>query len=257
MMLHRMKYLLKIPLLAISVACNRSAQEIKMIVLQSPIPWTFSFQPPPPSLSTRLKTTPCISSTPPTPPQLHTLQTFAASSSDVSSPWQQSVFRGVSVGGPRHPILITGTLSQAGEKTPPGNYTVRDANFRYCCWSAQEDVEVRPQAPQRAPAFRLPSKFLPSCPGKEWSERNLIGCLSCKFLMPKGTGYKKLCWSSVFHFVTSGKTFWRCTTYNLSLLQWYTSYYNKYKYFCFWRCVCISVSDMNINISPFYTFQRR
>lgn len=47
MMLHRMKYLLKIPLLAISVACNRSAQEIKMIVLQSPIPLSLSSQTPP------------------------------------------------------------------------------------------------------------------------------------------------------------------------------------------------------------------
>lgn len=46
MMLHRMKYLLKIPLLAISVACNHSAQEIKMIVLQSPTPLALSSQPP-------------------------------------------------------------------------------------------------------------------------------------------------------------------------------------------------------------------
>lgn len=47
MMLHRMKYLLKIPLLAISVACNRSAQEIKMIVPQSPIPLTLPTHTPP------------------------------------------------------------------------------------------------------------------------------------------------------------------------------------------------------------------
>lgn len=40
MMLRRMKYLLKIPLLAISMACNRSTQEIKMIVLQCPNPLT-------------------------------------------------------------------------------------------------------------------------------------------------------------------------------------------------------------------------
>lgn len=54
MMLHRMKYLLKIPLLAISVACNRSAQEIKMIVLQSPQRSLFS----------RHSTTPLHPSTP-------------------------------------------------------------------------------------------------------------------------------------------------------------------------------------------------
>lgn len=77
MMLHRMKYLLKIPLLAISVACNRSAQEIKMIVLQSPIP--LACPPPHP----QLKTTLCKASAPSRP--LQTLQTFAASSSDVLS----------------------------------------------------------------------------------------------------------------------------------------------------------------------------
>lgn len=53
MMLCRMKYLLKIPLLAISMACNRSAQEIKMIVPQSPVPLSPSSQTPlPPFLQT-------------------------------------------------------------------------------------------------------------------------------------------------------------------------------------------------------------
>lgn len=83
MMLHRMKYLLKIPLLAISVACNRSAQEIKMIVLQSPIPLALSSQPPSPDI---VENNPPVQPQLPSPSLLQTLQTFAAFSSDVFSP---------------------------------------------------------------------------------------------------------------------------------------------------------------------------
>ena len=88
MMLHRMKYLLKIPLLAISVACNRSAQEIKMIVPQSPIPLTLPTHTPP---SHTVENNPLHSPDSRDAPPLHSLllpslQTFAASSSDVFSP---------------------------------------------------------------------------------------------------------------------------------------------------------------------------
>lgn len=91
-----------------------------------------------------------------------------------------------------------------------------DANFRCCCWSAQEDVEVRPQAPQRVPVFRLRSKFLPSCPGQERSERKPYYWMPVSQVhslpMPKGTGYNKLCRSfPSFTYITSWKTFWRCT----------------------------------------------
>lgn len=71
MMPRRMKYLLKIPLLAISMACNRSAQEIKMIVPQSPV--LLLSKPP-----TQLKPTPCTAYSllstqhPPHPPTIIT-----------------------------------------------------------------------------------------------------------------------------------------------------------------------------------------
>lgn len=49
MMLRWMKYLLKIPLLAISMACNRSAHEIKMIAASRPTTASAASPRPPPT----------------------------------------------------------------------------------------------------------------------------------------------------------------------------------------------------------------
>lgn len=49
MMLRWMKYLLKIPLLAISMACNRSAREIKMIAASRPTTASAASPRPPPT----------------------------------------------------------------------------------------------------------------------------------------------------------------------------------------------------------------
>lgn len=85
-----MKYLLKIPLLAISMACNRSAQEIKMIVPQSPIP-----------LSPSSQTTPCATSLRANPPPPSTHPSPAAITANICSlfPWHLLSMTTLALGG--------------------------------------------------------------------------------------------------------------------------------------------------------------
>lgn len=125
MMLHRMKYLLKIPLLAISMACNRSAQEIKMIVPQSPSP-----------LLPSSEATPCTSLVLQTP-------VSAAITANICSlfPWHHLSMTTVARGGYGVCVYVCWGVamvwgwsnlnyrhSKAGENTPPDNYAVRDVD---------------------------------------------------------------------------------------------------------------------------------
>lgn len=124
MILHPMKYLLKIPLLAISMACNRSAQEIKMIVPQSPIP-----------LLPASRATPCAASSPANccaaitantcslfPWHHLSMTTVAVGSCGVCVCWGVAMVLGAQ-------ILIT-DIWKAGEITPLDNYTVGDVVVR-------------------------------------------------------------------------------------------------------------------------------
>lgn len=136
MMLHRMKYLLKIPLLAISVACNRSAQEIKMIVLQSPQRSLFSRP---------------LSPAPTHTPTPQTRQTFTAS----SSLHDNSPCLGVAAAVVLHPILITDTLNVSLENAPAGKLLIG--------WGGNQATG----SSKKRRRLCLCSSFLPSCPGQE------------------------------------------------------------------------------------------
>ena len=251
MMLHRMKYLLKIPLLAISVACNRSAQEIKMIVLQSPIPlmlpthnppFSHSWKQPPaqPRLSRR---------NPPPPPapcyhHCKHLQPLPLMSSlhDNSSFGRQRMGPYVCVEGLKRWWSWASNLNYRHSALSWGEDSTRQLHCQGC--RLQESLligsggrwsQTAGTSKERRRFFFVPNSCQVVQGRSEVRESPIIGCLSCKsthFQRLKGqviTSNAEVHHPRAFTRTTSRKTFWRCAylhggysfCYYTSLNSWY------------------------------------